>query len=87
MLGGDWAEAMHDQSDILGNPVPICRSYPRRAKVGDADCYSLLKVLSKRLDAIFVGGKRKLTIEVLATRCKIGARGVMRLAKGFDDQP
>ncbi len=53
MLGGDWADAMHDQSDILGNPVPICRAYPRRVKVGDADCYSLLKVLSKRLDAIF----------------------------------
>jgi hypothetical protein len=35
----------------------------------------------------FVGGKRKLTIEVLATTCKIGARGVMFLAKRFDDQP
>ena len=50
----DWADAMHDQSDILGNPGPIYRAYPRRAKVGDADCYPLLKALSKTPDAIFL---------------------------------
>ena len=36
---------------------------------------------------VFVGGKRELITEVLATMCKIGARGVMCLAKGFDDLP
>ena len=87
ILGGDWADAMHNQSDILGNPGPIYRTYPRRAKMGDADCYPLLKALPKTLDAIFfVGGKRELTIEVLATMCKIGARSVICLADGFDDQ-
>ena len=53
MLGSDWADAMHDQSDILGNSGPIYRAYPRRAKVGDADCYPLLKALFKTPDAIF----------------------------------
>ena len=51
MLGGDWADAMHDQSDILGNPGPIYRAYPRHANVGDADCYPLLKALSNAFDA------------------------------------
>ena len=88
MLGGDWSDPMYDQSDILGNPGPIYRAYPRRAKVRDADCYSFLKVIIQEARCnVFVGGKRKLTIEVLATTCKIGARGVMFLAKRFDDQP
>lgn len=42
MLGDDWADAMHDQSDILGNAGLIYRAYPRHVKVGDADCYPLL---------------------------------------------
>ena len=54
MLGGDWADAMYDQSDILGNPGPIYRAYPRRAKVGDADCYPWLKALFKTPDAMFL---------------------------------
>ena len=87
MLSGDWANAMHDQSDILGNPGPIYRAYPRRAKVGDADFIPCLKSYPRGPMRFFVGGKRKLTIEVLATTCKIGARGVMCLAKGFDDLP
>ena len=57
MLGGDWADAMHDQSDILGNSGPIYRAYPRRAKVGDADCYPLLKTSSKTPDAIFLSAE------------------------------
>jgi hypothetical protein len=34
----------------------------------------------------FVGGKRELTTEVLATMCKIGAGGVICLTNGFDGQ-
>jgi hypothetical protein len=45
---------MHDQSDLLGNPGPIYRTCPRRATVGDADCYSLLKALSKTPDEMFL---------------------------------
>ena len=52
--GGGWANAMHDQSDILGNPGPIYCAYPRRAKVGDVDCYPLLKELFKTPDAMFL---------------------------------
>ena len=40
MLGGDGANAMHDQRDIVGKSGPTYRAYRRRAKVGDADCYS-----------------------------------------------
>ena len=54
ILGGDWADAMHDQSDVLFNSGPIYRAYPRRAKVGDADCYPLLKALFKTPDAMFL---------------------------------
>ena len=54
ILGGDWADAMHDQSDILGNSGPIYRAYPRRAKVGDANCYPLPKALFKTPDAMFL---------------------------------
>ena len=57
MLCVDWVDAMHDQSDILGNPGPIYRAYLRRTKTGDADCYPLPKALSKTSDAIFVGAK------------------------------
>ena len=86
MVGGNWAGAMHDQNGILGNPGPIYRAYLRRAKVSDADCYPLPKALSKTSDAIFVVGKRELTIAVLATICKIGAGGVICVANGFYDQ-
>ena len=54
MLSGDWADAVHDQSDILGNPGPIYHAYLRRAKVGNAACYPLLKALSNAPDAIFL---------------------------------
>ena len=57
MMGGDWADAMHGQSDILGNSGPIYRAYPRRAKVGDTDCYPLLKTSSKTPDAIFLSAE------------------------------
>ena len=46
-----------------------------------------LMTYPRRPMRVFVGGKRELITEVLATMCKIGARGVMCLAKGFDDLP
>jgi len=57
ILGGDWADAMHDQSDIVGNSGPIYRAYPSRAKVGDANCYPLPKALFKTPDAMFLSAE------------------------------
>ncbi|MBO68017.1 MAG: hypothetical protein CL398_06860 [Acidiferrobacteraceae bacterium] len=85
IVGGTWADALFEQSTVLGYEGSLYRVNPSRARSDRKNFFASLEELPEIPDAVFLGVNREATIDLLSTMRKMGAGGGVCLASGFDE--